>query len=84
MFGLKNKTIIKQFINMNALYELCPVVLEKRYENSPLAYIYTNGFALIRERYAFIRENFTLTREKIAFIRKIYFPFNQNKLKGLS
>ena len=68
---------------MNALYELCPMVLEKRYENSHLAYICTNGFALIRESYAFIRESFTLTREKFAFIRNI-FPPNQNKLNGLS
>ena len=52
--------------------EICPTVLENRYENSRIANFYTKSFALIRESFALIRESFGLIRESYTFIRKIF------------
>ena len=40
--------------------------------NTPLAYIFTKYFALIRERYALIRERYAFIRESTALIREKY------------
>ena len=40
--------------------------------NTPLAYIFTKYFALIRERYALIRERYAFIRDSYALIRESF------------
>ena len=47
-------------------------VLEKIYEISCFAHIYTNNFAWFRESLAFIRESNAFIRENYALIRENY------------
>ena len=58
-------------IKLNSFNLKCSV-LEKRYENSRFVHFYTNNFALIRERIAFIRKSNAIIRESFALIRESY------------
>ena len=70
-------------IKLNSFNLKCSV-LETRYENSRFVHFYTNNFALIRERIAFIckrnaiiRESFALICESYALIRESFALFRE-------